>query len=114
MGLPVQLRAAGLKLESLYTHNANGNVLHYDWKHLIEQRGFPFLKVSLLRDNPTRQPIDTWPDVIGQRNPQLAASIKRQLRPKQGLQRLWQRLHRRLNGSERKGSRAVITPTSRR
>ncbi|QNJ04041.1 O-antigen biosynthesis protein [Synechococcus sp. PROS-U-1] len=114
VGLPVQLRAAGLKLESLYTHNANGNVLHYDWKYLIEQRGFPFLKVSLLRDNPTRQPIDTWPDVIGQRNPQLAASIKRQLRPKPGLQRLWQRLHRRLNGSERKGSRAVITPTSRR
>ncbi len=114
VGLPLQLRASGLKLKSLYTHNANGNVLHYDWKHLIEHRGFPFLKVSLLRDNPTQQPVDTWPDVIGQRNPQLAASIKRQLRPKPGLQRLWQRLHRRLNGSERKGSRAVITPTSRR
>ena len=53
VGLPVQLREAGLMLESLYTHNANGNVLHYDWKLLIEQRGFPFLKVSLLRDNPT-------------------------------------------------------------
>ena len=114
VGLPVQLRAAGLKLESLYTQNANGNVLHYDWKPLIEQRGFPFLKVSLLRDNPTRQPVDTWPEVIGQRNPQLAASIERQLQPKPGLQRLLERLRRRVNGSDRKGSRAVMAPTSRR
>ncbi len=114
VGLPVQLRAAGLKLESLYTHNANGNVLHYDWKELIEQRGFPFLKVSLLRDNPTKQPVDSWPEVIGRRNPQLAASIERQLRPKPGLQRLLKRLRRRLNGSDRKGSRAVMHSTSRR
>nr|WP_115093264.1 rhamnan synthesis F family protein [Synechococcus sp. UW106] len=114
VGLPVQLQEAGLRLESLYTHNANGNVLHYDWKHLIEQRAFPFLKVSLLRDNPTRQPVDTWPEVIGQRNPQLAASIQRQLRPKPELQRLFERLRRRGNGSDRKGSRAVMAPTSRR
>ncbi|MCB4389919.1 rhamnan synthesis F family protein [Synechococcus sp. MU1617] len=114
VGLPVQLQAAGLRLESLYTHNANGNVLHYDWKHLIEQRGFPFLKVSLLRDNPTRQPVDTWPEVIGQRNPQLAASIQRQLRPKPGLKRMFERLRRRGNASDRRGSRAVIAPTSRR
>jgi len=114
VGLPVQLRAAGLKLESLYTHNANGNVLHYDWKKLIEQHGFPFLKVSLLRDNPTRQPVETWPQVIGQRNPQLAASIQHQLMPKPGFQRLIQRLRRGLNRSDGKGSRAVIAPKSRR
>ena len=112
VGLPVQLRAEGLRLESLYTHNANGNVLHYDWKHLIEERGFPFLKVSLLRDNPTRQPVETWPKVIGQRNPQLAASIERQMRPQTKLQRLLGRFLRRLNGSNRKGSRAVMAPTS--
>ena len=114
VGLPVQLRAAGLKLESLYTHNANGNVLHYDWKHLIEERGFPFLKVSLLRDNPTRQPVDAWPEVIGQRNPELAASIQRQMRPQTGLQRHWEGFLRRLNWSNRKGSRAVMAPTSHR
>ena len=114
VGLPVQLRAAGLKLESLYTQNANGNVLHYDWRHLIEQRGFPFLKVRLLRDNPTRQPIESWPEVIGQRNPQLAASIQRQLRPQPGLKQLLERLRRGLNGSDSKGSRAVMAPTSRR
>ena len=114
MGLPVQLRKAGLKLESLYTHNANGNVLHYDWKHLIEQRRFPFLKVSLLRDNPTKQPVDSWPEVIGRRNPSLAANIQRQLRPKPWLQLLVHRLLRRLNGSEHAASRAEITLTSRR
>jgi GT2 family glycosyltransferase len=114
VGLPVQLRAAELKLESLYTHNANGSVLHYDWQHLIEQRGFPFLKVSLLRDNPTRQPIDSWPEVVGQRNPQLAACIEHQLRPKPGLLRLLERLRRGLNGSDGKGSRAGMAPTSRR
>ena len=114
VGLPVQLRTAGLKLESLYTHNANGNVLHYAWKELIEQRGFPFLKVSLLRDNPTKQPVDTWPEVIGRRNPSLAASIQRQLRPKPSLQQLVYGLLRGLNGSEHMASRAEITPTSRR
>ena len=114
VGLPVQLSAAGLKLESLYTQNANGNVLHYDWRHLIEHRGFPFLKVSLLRDNPTRQPIESWPEVIGRRNPSLAASIQRQLRPKTRLHLLMYGLLRRLSGSEHTASRAEMTPTSRR
>ena len=79
----------------------------YDWKQLIEQRGFPFLKVSLLRDNPTRQPIDTWPEVIGQRNPELAASVERQLSRNQGYSDWWNGCCR-LNGSDRKGSRAVM------
>ena len=79
VGLPVKLRAAGLTLESLYTHNANGNVLHYDWKRLIEQRGFPFLKVSLLRDNPTKQRVDDWWEIVHSRNPTLARNIKKTL-----------------------------------
>ena len=79
MGFPVRLRKAGLRLESLYTHNANGNVLHYDWKALIEEKAFPFIKVSLLRDNPTQQPIDDWWDVIQHRNPKLAEQISREL-----------------------------------
>ena len=90
------------------------NPRHCNAQPLIEHRGFPFLKVSLLRDNPTRQQVDTWPEVIGQRNPQLAAIIQRQLQPKPGLRRLLERLGRRVNGSDRKGSRAVMAPTSRR
>ena len=80
VGFPVRLRKAGLRLESLYTHNANGNVLHYDWKALIEEKAFPFIKVSLLRDNPTQQPIDDWWDVIQRRNPKLAEQISRELK----------------------------------
>jgi len=58
--------------------------------------------------------VETWPKVIGQRNPELAASIERQLQPKPGLRRLLERLRHRLNGSGRNGSRAVIAPTSHR
>ena len=90
MGLLVQLRAAELKLESLYTHNANGNVLHYDWKHLIEERA------SLPQGEPAaRQPHTATGRQLARGDrptqPQLAASIERQLRPKPGLKRLLER-----------------------
>lgn len=77
VGLSVKMREAGLTLESLYTHNANGNVLHYDWRNLIEQHKFPFLKISLLRDNPTKQQVDDWWEVVNSRNPALARNIKK-------------------------------------
>jgi hypothetical protein len=47
---------------------------------LIETKNFPFLKVSLLRDNPTNQNIDAWEQVISERNPILAAQIRAQLK----------------------------------
>ena len=71
------------------------------------------MKVSLLRDNLTRQPIESWPEVIGRCNPSLAASIQ-QLRPKTRLHLLMYGLLRRLSGSEHTASRAEMTPTSRR
>jgi O-antigen biosynthesis protein len=77
--LPVRLREAGFTLASLYSHNANGNILHFHWKQLIEEQGFPFLKVSLLRDNPTDQAIDDWPQVVGRHNPDLARQIQAHL-----------------------------------
>ncbi|BEV36626.1 rhamnan synthesis F family protein [Synechococcus sp. M16CYN] len=83
--MSASLRQAGFAIESLYTHNSNGNVLHYNWKQLIEERRFPFIKVSLLRDNPTRQFIADWPEVIGKRNPKLAGLISRSLLQKSDL-----------------------------
>ncbi|MFM7548119.1 MAG: rhamnan synthesis F family protein [Cyanobacteriota bacterium] len=77
--LPVRLREAGFTLASLYSHNANGNILHFHWKQLIEEQGFPFLKVSLLRDNPTVQAIDDWPQVVGRNNPALVGQIQAHL-----------------------------------
>ena len=79
VGLPVLLQQSGFKTESLYTQNANGNILHTAWRELIEAKNFPFLKVSLLRDNPTNQDIDAWEQVISERNPILAAQIRSQL-----------------------------------
>lgn len=80
VGLTAALRRAGLRMESLFSKNANGNILHFDWKELIIQQHFPFIKVSLLRDNPTNQPIDDWEEVVGHRNPKLARQIRQQLR----------------------------------
>lgn len=79
VGLPVLLRQQGLKLASLYSENACGNILHFQWRELIEQQGFPFLKVSLLRDNPTGQDISGWQDVVRNYNRNLAGLIARQL-----------------------------------
>jgi GT2 family glycosyltransferase len=79
VGLPVRLQKAGFKTESLYTQHANGNILHTAWQDLIEAKNFPFLKVSLLRDNPMHQEIDAWEQVISERNPVLAAQIRSQL-----------------------------------
>ena len=81
VGLPVCLQKDGFKTESLYTQHANGNILHTAWKELIEVKNFPFLKVSLLRDNPMHQEIDAWEQVISERNPVLAAQIRSQLQP---------------------------------
>ncbi|MGB1416425.1 MAG: rhamnan synthesis F family protein [Synechococcus sp.] len=78
VGLPVALQKAGFRLRSLYTEEANGNILHTAWRELIEDAGFPFVKVSLLRDNPTRQRLDGWEQVIGSRNPALAEQIRQQ------------------------------------
>ena len=79
VGLPILLQKSGFNTESLYTQNANGNILHTAWRELIEAKSFPFLKVSLLRDNPTNQDIDAWEQVISERNPILAAQIRSQL-----------------------------------
>lgn len=77
--LSVRLREAGFALASLYSYQSNGNILHFHWKQLIEEQGFPFLKVSLLRDNPSDQAIDDWPQVVGRHNPALVRQIRAHL-----------------------------------
>jgi lipopolysaccharide biosynthesis protein len=79
VGLPVHLHKNGFTLASLYSQNANGNILHFDWRQLIEEQGFPFVKVSLLRDNPTGQDISDWHQVVRRHNPDLACKIQEHL-----------------------------------
>ena len=79
VGLSQQLHHAGLCLKSLYLQNNNGNALHFYWKNLIEEQDFPFLKVSLLRDNPTGQDLTGWQKVISAGNKKLAKRILNQI-----------------------------------
>ena len=80
VGLPALLMREGLKLKSLYSKNANGNILHSEWKSLIRDQDFPFLKVSLLRDNPHQIDISDWNIVVDQGNRSLSREIRRQLK----------------------------------
>lgn len=45
-------------------HNARLNITHFEWKNLIIEKGFPFLKVELLRDNPMRIDISDWKKTV--------------------------------------------------
>ena len=79
VGLSRILIQNGYKLKSLYSDQSNGNILHFRWRELIEEDDFPFLKVSLLRDNPTSQSIDGWERIIQARNKGLFKLIKAQI-----------------------------------
>ena len=79
VGLSTLLKDHGMKLESLYSKNSNGNILHAEWKSLIEEQDFPFIKVSLLRDNPHEVNISDWKDVVSQGNSRLTAQINEYL-----------------------------------
>ena len=79
VGLPVLLQNEGLKLDSLYSKNSNGNIFHADWRSLIKEQQFPFLKVSLLRDNPHQIDISDWEELVNQFDPRLTRQIQQQL-----------------------------------
>ena len=60
-------KCIGLKCVALFPYEPDSidysrnikNPLHYQWRSLVE-RGFPFVKVELLRDNPTQVDITNW------------------------------------------------------
>ena len=79
VGLPVLLRQNGLTLESLYSKDSNGNLFHAEWRSLITNQGFPFLKVSLLRDNPHRVDVQGWQFILNEYNQRLTQQIEQQL-----------------------------------
>ncbi len=80
VGLSTLLKDHGMNLESLYSKNSNGNILHAEWKSLIEEQDFPFIKVSLLRDNPHEVNISDWKDVVRRGNRRLAGQIDEYLK----------------------------------
>ena len=47
--------------------SAGVNQTHVDWKFLLLERQFPFIKIELLRDNPkSLKDVDEWPQVLQQ------------------------------------------------
>ena len=54
-------------------------ILHAEWKSLIEDHEFPFIKVSLLRDNPHEVDIKDWKETIRRGNRRLARQIENYL-----------------------------------
>jgi len=78
VGLPVLLKNEGLNLKSLYSTSTNGNILRSEWKELIENQNFPFIKVSPLRDNPHGIDISNWKSVVSGSNRKLARDIENQ------------------------------------
>ena len=81
VGLTAKLSNEGLNLKAIYTDQSNGNVLHYNWKSLIVDQDFPFIKVTLLQGNPTQQNTEGWWELVHSHNPQLARRIQQQLKP---------------------------------
>ena len=81
VGLTAKLAGEGLNLKAIYTNQSNGNVLHYNWKSLIVDQDFPFIKVTLLKGNPTQQNTEGWWELVHSHNPQLARRIQQQLEP---------------------------------
>ena len=79
VGLPVLLRQNGLTLESLYSKDSSGNLFHAEWRSLITNQDFPFLKVSLLRDNPHRVDVQDWQFILNAYNQRLTLQIEQQL-----------------------------------
>ena len=80
VGLSTLLRKEGMKLESLYSKNANGNIFHAEWKSLIENQNFPFIKRSLIRGNPHKIDISDWRSVVRKGNKTLARQIEDQIK----------------------------------
>ena len=80
VGLTAKLAGEGLNLKAIYTDQSNGNVLHYNWKSLIVDQDFPFIKVTLLKGNPTQQNTEGWWELVHSYNPQLARRIQQQLK----------------------------------
>ena len=79
VGLSALLKENGMTLESLYSNNANGNILHAEWKSLVEEHDFPFIKVSLLRDNPHEVDIKDWKEIVRRDNRRLARQMENYL-----------------------------------
>ncbi|MCC0808928.1 hypothetical protein FPV16_22455 [Methylobacterium sp. W2] len=88
IGLSQSLLSHGFRMRSIFNGQfKNGenlkipsNFSHFLWQEIIEFEDIPFLKVELLRVNPSRiTSLDTWKDVVMGRSPDLVPMIENHL-----------------------------------
>lgn len=75
VGWSQSLANAGFSLGALYGKNSYGNLTHIEWRSLIEDRGFPFVKVELIRDNPLEVDLSGLVSFLQRYNPRIASSV---------------------------------------
>lgn len=88
VGLSQALRQAGLTFYAPFSPAGRGalgarwptNPMQLFWRPLIERYGIPFLKVELLRYNPSGVDVSDAIAVVERRNPELAALIREDCR----------------------------------
>lgn len=73
------IRQLGGEVEVLYTEFPRENMTHTQWRELIDN-GFPYVKVELLKHNPTGQDLDGCLEYLESRNPVSFAASMRHLR----------------------------------
>lgn len=69
------LLGAGYKINALYDSGNYGNQTHIDWKKLIQEQGYPFIKNELLLRNPVGQDIQEMAAFL-RLNPDLFEKMK--------------------------------------
>jgi lipopolysaccharide biosynthesis protein len=78
-------RNAGLRTQALFDLSTpkKENPTHYRWRELICEHDFPFIKVELLRDNPTHQNLSGWESLLRKKSydPELILYHLRAIRP---------------------------------
>jgi hypothetical protein len=91
VGLSVAVRKSGLRVAGLFSdvnsvfadHPFNPTMLL--WRELVEQAGCPFIKITLLRDNPCRIPgLAEWRKVVSKQAPDLTRMIETHLAQMKG------------------------------
>ena len=65
-----RLTKEGYKLAALFDTSCFGNQTHINWKELIVEHGFPFVKNELILRNPVGQDLDGMDELL-RKNPQL-------------------------------------------
>ena len=62
------------------------NPTHADWRYLLEELAFPFLKIELLRDNPKQlRDLDVWPQIVASQGGYPVGLIRDHLKTARGM-----------------------------